>query len=131
MEIKEPIYKSFKILLEVGTPEKLSKLMEFCLENGIYVPPHPATPFERIHLSIVKEKPTTEFKLFCGPSWLTRDGTLSVADVYSLINDYARLHKLTNDDGSINLSPDLKAALKTDRNRVYPHDLPGLAAQAF
>jgi hypothetical protein len=124
-------YESVKVLLEVGTPEKFSKLMKFCLENGIYVPPVDEKPFQTIYLSDAKRKPTPEFKTFCGPSWLTRDGTISVRDVFNLIRDYAKAHQIVNEDGSINLPPDLKTALKTERNRVYPHDLPALAAQAF
>jgi hypothetical protein len=124
-------YESVKVLVEVGTPEKFSKLMEFCSENGIFVPPVPANPFQRIYLDTTKRTPTAEFKAFCGPSWMTRDGTISVLDVHSLILDYARVHKLVNQDGSIDLPPQLKEALRTDRNRVYRHDLPALAAQAF
>lgn len=131
MEIKEPTYESVKVLVEVGTPEKFTKLMEFCAENGIFVPPVTANPFQRVYLDTKKRKPTAEFKAFCGPSWMTRDGTISIADVHSLIKDYARVHLLVNQDGSINLPPQLKEALRTDRNRVYPHDLPALAAQAF
>jgi hypothetical protein len=56
---------------------------------------------------------------------------ISVRDVFNLIRDYAKAHQIVNEDGSINLTPDLKTALKTERNRVYPHDLPALAAQAF
>jgi len=127
----EAQYESVKVMLEVGTPEKFSKLMKFCLENGIYVPPVEDKPFQTIYLSGTKRKPTPEFKSFCGPSWLTRDGTISVRDVFNLIRDYAKAHQIVNEDGSINLTPDLKTALKTERNRVYPHDLPALAAQAF
>jgi hypothetical protein len=127
----EAQYESVKVMLEVGTPEKFSKLMKFCLENGIYVPPVEDKPFQTIYLSGTKRKPTPEFKTFCGPSWLTRDGTISVRDVFNLIRDYAKAHQIVNEDGSINLTPDLKTALKTERNRVYPHDLPALAAQAF
>jgi hypothetical protein len=127
----EAQYESVKVVLEVGTPEKLSKLMKFCLENGIYVPPLEDKPFQTIYLCDTKRKPTPEFKTFCGPSWLTRDGTISVRDVFNLIRDYAKAHQIVNEDGSINLTPDLKTALKTERNRVYPHDLPALAAQAF
>jgi len=127
----EAQYESVKVVLEVGTPEKLSKLMKFCLENGIYVPPLEDKPFQTIYLCGIKRKPTPEFKSFCGPSWLTRDGTISVRDVFNLIRDYAKAHQIVNEDGSINLPPDLKTALKTERNRVYPHDLPALAAQAF
>jgi hypothetical protein len=127
----EAQYESVKVMLEVGTPEKFSKLMKFCLENGIYVPPVEDKPFQTIYLSGTKRKPTPEFKTFCGPSWLTRDGTISVRDVFNLIRDYAKAHQIINEDGSINLPPDLKTALKTERNRVYPHDLPALAAQAF
>jgi hypothetical protein len=127
----EAQYESVKVVLEVGTPEKLSKLMKFCLENGIYVPPLEDKPFQTIYLCDTKRKPTPEFKSFCGPSWLTRDGTISVRDVFNLIRDYAKAHQIVNEDGSINLTPDLKTALKTERNRVYPHDLPALAAQAF
>jgi len=127
----EAQYESVKVLVEVGTPEKFSKLMEFCSENGIFVPPVPGNPFQRVYLDPTKRRPTAEFKAFCGPSWMTRDGTISVLDVHSLILDYARVHKLVNQDGSINLPPQLKEALRTDRNRVYRHDLPALAAQAF
>jgi hypothetical protein len=127
----EAQYESVKVVLEVGTPEKLSKLMKFCLENGIYVPPLEDKPFQTIYLCDTKRKPTPEFKSFCGPSWLTRDGRISVRDVFNLIRDYAKAHQIVNEDGSINLTPDLKTALKTERNRVYPHDLPALAAQAF
>ena len=131
MEFNEPMYESVKVIVEVGTPEKFSKLMQFCSENGIFVPPVPANPFQRLYLDTRKRKPTAEFKAFCGPSWMTRDGTISIADVHSLIKDYARVHLLVNEDGSINLPPQLKEALRTERNRVYPHDLPALAAQAF
>ena len=127
----EPMYESVKVVVEVGTPEKFTKLMEFCAENGIYVPPVVANPFQRIHLDTKKRIPTAEFKAFCGPSWMTRDGTISVLDVHSLIKDYAKVHLLVNQDGSIDLPPQLKEALRTERNRVYPHDLPALAAQAF
>jgi hypothetical protein len=127
----EPMYESVKVVVEVGTPEKFSKLMEFCAENGIYVPPVVANPFQQIHLDTTKRKPTAEFKAFCGPSWMTKDGTISVLDVHSLIQDYAKVHLLMNNDGSIDLPPQLKTALRTERNRVYPHDLPALAAQAF
>jgi len=131
MEFKEPMYESVKVVVEVGTPEKFTKLMEFCAENGIFVPPVVANPFQRVHLDTTKRKPTPEFKAFCGPSWMTRDGTISVRDVHSLIQDYAKAHLLMNNDGSIDLPPQLKQALRTERNRVYPHDLPALAAQAF
>jgi len=131
MEFKEPMYESVKVVVEVGTPEKFTKLMEFCAENGIFVPPVVANPFQRVHLDTTKRKPTAEFKAFCGPSWMTRDGTISVRDVHSLIQDYAKVHLLMNNDGSIDLPPQLKQALRTERNRVYPHDLPALAAQAF
>ena len=131
MEFNEPMYESVKVIVEVGTPEKFTKLMEFCSENGIFVPPVPANPFQRVYLDTKKRVPTAEFKAFCGPSWMTRDGTISIADVHSLIKDYARSHLLVNQDGSINLPPQLKEALRTERNRVYPHDLPALAAQAF
>jgi len=131
MEFNEPMYESVKVVVEVGTPEKFTKLMEFCSENGIFVPPVVANPFQRVHLDTTKRIPTAEFKAFCGPSWMTRDGTISVRDVHNLIQDYAKVHLLVNQDGSIDLPPQLKQALRTERNRVYPHDLPALASQAF
>ncbi|NBV77593.1 hypothetical protein EBR66_05525 [bacterium] len=131
MESSMPVYDSFKLVIEVGTPEKFSKLMQFCSENGIYVPPVPANPFQEIQLDTTKRTPTPEYKHFYGSAWLNKDGKTSVANVYDSLKEYAKNHKLLNEDGSIHLTAEMKVAYKTERNRVYPHDFPVLASQAF
>lgn len=131
METNIPVYDSFKLIVEVGTPEKLSKLTQFCWENGIYIPPIPENRFQEIQLDKTKRTPTKEYKEFCGQAWLNKDGMTSVAGVYQYLKKCAENQKLFNEDGSINLTSQMQIALKTQRNRVYPHDLPTLAAQAF
>jgi hypothetical protein len=131
MEPKTLVYESVKVVVEVGTPDKFSKLMQFCSENGIYVQPVAANPFQAIELDTTKRKPTEEYNNFFGQPWLNKDGMTSLANVYTSLKEYAKRHKLLNEDGSMNLSPELKQAFRTERNCVYPHDFPSLASNAF
>jgi hypothetical protein len=126
-----PVYDLFMIEVGVSSPEKLTQLMRFCHENGIIVPPIPANPFKQIAVGTERKLPTKVFKGFCGPENLNSAGKASVSDVCEFIKTYARNHKLTNADGSIELPPRMQEAFDTDKSRYYPHEFVYLAEKAF
>jgi hypothetical protein len=125
------IYEPFTVEVSVNNPEKFTLLLNFCLQNGIYVPPMPANPFKPLVVNTEKRLPTKIFKAFCGAENLSTAGTTSVATVCDFITHHAEVHKLTNPDGSIELPPRMQEAFNTDKSRFYPHEFVYLAEKAF
>lgn len=126
-----PIYEPFTFEVTVNTPEKFTLLLNFCQQNGIYVPPMPENPFKPVAVDVEKRLPTKAFKAFCGAENLTSSGTTSVAYVCDFIKQHAEVHKLINTDGSIELPPRMQEAFNTDKSRFYPHEFVYLAEKAF
>lgn len=115
----------------VNTPEKFTLLLNFCQQNGIYVPPMPENPFKELAIDTEKRFPTKAFTAFCGPENLTTSGKTNVANICDFIIGYANAHKLINPDGSIELPPRMQEAFSTDKSRFYPHEIVYLAERAF
>jgi len=126
-----PMYDPFTLEVTVTSPEKFTLLLNFCQQNGIYVPPIAENPFKPVVVDTQKRLPTKAFKAFCGSENLTSAGTTSVAYVCEFINNYSRVHKLINPDGSIELPPRMQEAFDTDKTRFYPHEIIYLAKSAF
>ena len=131
MEITKVIYEPFMLEIGINTPEKLTLLLKFCSDNGIYVPPLLNNPFKPICLDTEKKIPTVIYKEFCGSENLTNAGTTSVADVSNFIRHYAEVQRLINPDGSIELPKNMQEAFNTEKSRFYPHEIASLATRAF
>jgi hypothetical protein len=117
------LYESYRVSLGVNTPEKLSKLLQFCEENGIYMEPLPENPLKLIQLSREKKYPKKSFASFCGPEHLNRQGQTSEQGIYDTIMMYAEALKLIKPDGSIRLNDALQTSLGTEKNQLYPHEV--------
>jgi hypothetical protein len=126
-----PMYEPFAFEVSVNSPEKFTLLLNFCKENGIYVPPMAYNPFKPLVVDKEKRLPTKIFKAFCGPENLNSAGMASVACVCDFITGYAKIHKLVNTDGSIELTARMQEAFGTDKTRFYPHEIVYLAEMAF
>ena len=126
-----PIHALYMFEIGVNTPEKFNLLLEFCKENGIYVPPMKKNPFNRIELDTIPKTPTKAFNAFCGSENLTSSGKISMSNVYDFIVRYIDMNNKMNQDGSIELSKDIQSAFNIDSSRIYLHEIPGLATRAF
>ena len=123
------MYSPVAVATTVDSPDKLSKLLLFCAENGIQCVP-PVEPFTGIVMDNTPHKPTAEYKLLCGGEWLGK-GMTSVVSVYEFIYDYARINKLIQSDGAILMNATLQYVFKTENQKIYPYDIPWLAQNAF
>jgi hypothetical protein len=117
--------------LTVNAPDKYSRLIAFCLENGIQCDPLKGGTFKEIILDTVKRKPTQEYSEFCGKENLNRFGLVSEKDVYDTVMRYLSSFGLIQPDQTLQFDAKLQAALKTDRTRFYQHELPYTIRSAF
>jgi len=67
--------------------------------------------------------PNVEFKAFCGPENLNKDGRISIRSAYDLIMEYASGNCLTNHN-DIQLNPILSNTLKSDKHTILISELP-------
>ena len=123
------MYSPVAVATTVDSPDKLSKLLAFCADNGIQCAP-PIEPFAGIVLDKTLRKPSAEYKLLCGGEWLGR-GMTSVLSVYEFLHDYARINNLVQPDGAILMNATLQSVFKTVNQKIYPYDIPWLALNAF
>lgn len=126
-----PIYEPVMVTVGVSNPEKYTLLLNFCAENGFYVPPVIQNPFKQVALDTIKRHPTEAYKNFCGPENLTPTGLTTMEDVYNFLNKYAVTHKLVKPDSSIELPKMLRDVFNVDKSRFFPHEVVHLAARAF
>jgi hypothetical protein len=126
-----PIYEPVMLTIGVSNPEKYTLLLNFCAENGFYVPPVVQNPFKQLQLDTMKRLPTEAYKNFCGPENLTPTGFTTMEDVYKFLNKYAVTHELVKPDSSIELPKMLRDVFNVDKSRFFPHEVVHLAARAF
>lgn len=124
-------YTPVSIKLELNSPEKYVRLLEFCNENGIYMPPMTSEPFRPVFLNTERRKVTPAFKSFCGPENLLKDGTTTEENAYHTVMRYVSVFKLQTPDATIHFNKALKEAFQTDQSRFYEHEICKMISEVF
>jgi len=120
------------ILLEVSNLDHYTKLLQFCYDTGIHVPPVAANPFSVARsLNTLNRKPTALYKEFCGAENLTAAGTTNEEAVHATILAHVKAFNLSLVDGTVKLDASLQRAFQSKKIIFHSNELPLLATKAF